>query len=183
MTQQLTERMLNMPHAVAGRYARRETWRYEELVSEGNLALVKAAASFSDAGGRELSSWLMENVKLAIRQEVASDSEQTYRRSDGTERKYFRSAARWKRLASIGAWDAPGRTDPPAFIDREFVAAVLSRLSDADRATYVRRHADGERVADLAASLRVSPSTVKWRLARTQEKVEEIARNLLGGQA
>lgn len=62
----LTEKILKIPYALACKWARPGTQRYDELVSDGNLALVNALRTWREGGGASLSTHCYNAVSLTL---------------------------------------------------------------------------------------------------------------------
>jgi DNA-directed RNA polymerase specialized sigma24 family protein len=182
---ELTPRQLRIPLAVAARYARPGTNRYEELVSAGNLGLVEGLRSFDPARGA-LVPHLFARVRARVGVALGAASSKN-------GRPVFRHERRWGMFVSLDApLEGPGgglslagtleaRAEPDLAEIREAVSWVLSRLSPSDRELFVRRHAEGASLRDLAAlpGGGRSPAGVAERLRRAERRARDIAANLM----
>lgn len=123
------DRQLNIPRAIAARYAHPNTDRFDELVSEGNLALAKALRSYRPGHDTTLSSWLYGSVKLTLMRVAAGPRSESARRQERT-----------RSLAYGEDFEGPedSRTD-----DRDQVDRLLGCLGRDDRKFFVSRVVDG----------------------------------------
>jgi RNA polymerase sigma factor (sigma-70 family) len=180
---ELTERHLQLPYALAAGFAPRGTNEYDELVSLGNEALVKAAHSYDPTKGVRPITHLYNCVRF----QLISYSQRAWpaknRRADGTERPVFRHEHRWAVLESLDV--------PPARGDRELTLAmlvpdpyggvgdeleqdevidrVLRTLTPTERAAFTLRHAWGLTLRQIAPRLRVAAAATVRRLLRSAE--------------
>ncbi len=176
---ELTDRMLAIPHAAAARFAPPRTNLFDELVSEGYVALLKAASSYDPARGVPPAPWLLYCVGRHLRSV-----------RNGTD-PGGRHAARWARLASLDASRAGGLSlaeavagaspDPAdaaaAADDVRLLSRLLSRLRPLDRAAYELRHGRGLSAAEIGRKLGVSRQQVRTVLARAEANLRTSVRH------
>jgi len=175
MPPELTERHLNIPHTIAVKYARPDTYEYDELVSDLNLALVEAARCYRDGCGREFSSWLIYCTKCRIAKIMCSRKPYTYNHR-GRPCTVVLHEARWRALSSldapvsegsrrtVGQMIASTESERPGtdFEIAELVEKALSKLSPNDRAMFVMRYRDGMRFHQIGAAFGYSD---QWAIA------------------
>ena len=159
----LTERILNLPRAIASGYAHPETNAFEELVSVGNLALVQAARYWRPDKGGSLSTLAFKAIHNRIRSSL-----DTSNRS--------RHAARWNTAISLEqleesilkSADGDGgdcalavddRNSEEEYDNHELVEHLMVKLSPAQRACVWMRVRDGLCWYEIADRLQVSKPT------------------------
>lgn len=150
--QELTDSILNIPRAVAAKHARPGSDAYDELVSDGNLALTLAVASYDPAKGTALNSWVYTCVDLALRRR----SRRTTKAGGAVDD----HKSRWSRLSSLDEMseatgftpaDTSGPEEPVATEDA--LAHALAGLAPVERALYVLRHARGWSYEEIGAAI------------------------------
>lgn len=175
---ELPDHILNIPRAIAAKRASPGTDAYEELVSDGNLALMQAVASYDPDKGTALSSWIYTYVNLALKRRTRRTRKNGEAVSDHD--------SRWARLSSLDeVTEATGftpaddsRPDAPV-INGEALAHALAGLPPLDRAAYILWHRDGKTKAEIAELLGCSFGHVKCIVlprveARVKRRVARI---------
>lgn len=184
---ELTERHLQIPYALASRFARQHTDAYEELVCAGNLALAKARhwfdpARLSKKTGKPVSFTTYAYTAVHRELQRASGLSKSYVvAADGSRKLARRHEDRWRLLGEL---DAPLPSGQGTLADRiesrpersdelsEETAALLALLKPADRAAYVLYHGHGLASKDVAARLGVTRQMVQMRLKRAQKTLD-----------
>jgi RNA polymerase sigma factor (sigma-70 family) len=178
--QQLLPQHFRIPYTLACKYARPGTNHYEELVSAGNYALVKALANFEEGKGAQLTSWLYGCVSLVLMREVNPNK--------------HRHAGRWAKIASLDDPKAAGRRGQVTLaglvagrepgedeVDvEEFVGKILDELEPFDRDVLVMRIFEGRPVKEIARRLGRSRSRGSQLYGAALGRAREIAKRLLG---
>lgn len=163
---ELTQREMNIPFAIASRYAKGETDHYEELVAVGNLALVKAACLFDEDRGVKFCTYAF----LAVRRAIFAESGMAAAR---------RTAAQFGIAATLSL-DAPlvgGGTLGESVCDyrsqtnldcenSESVERALRCMSPHDRNLYVLRHRDGLSFREIGKRVGRSGQAVRVEIQR-----------------
>lgn len=175
MPVQLDAALIRIPALVAGRYARPDTDRFDELRGVGNLALVLAARAYDPARSPDPAGFLDRCVSRAVRLELGL-ARSSARGRDGSVRAVTRCHDRWRVMGSLdllcegGRRDFAGR-DPEPWRRLELsdlASRLLSVLTPQDRRVYVMRHAEGLSLPQMALRLGLGRLVIARRLARSQ---------------
>ncbi len=180
---ELTDRLLNIPMAIATKHAKPDTDAWDELVAVGNLELVRAANQFDAAFGVKPITYLWRCVNLVVAR--AAGAIQSVR--DGVPRDGH--VQRWAKLSSLDQAledagfipaDAP-EVDPSLEADSAaLLTHILRGLSPIDRALYRLRHERGLGIKDIAPLMGGgggdwTPAAVKWRLTHIESYLRRRA--------
>jgi RNA polymerase sigma factor (sigma-70 family) len=166
--QELTERMLNIPHALAKKRSRGNEQLYEELVSVGNEALMEAYHSFQPDKGASLTTHLFCRVDLAGRMHV-----------DPTRRT---SENRWRRLSALGEMDG-NVTDSvegggDALEKREWLENTLRKLPPLQKAVYVLSVVEKLPAKEIGRRIGRCTKTVGELRKKAEKKIKYIVRRM-----
>lgn len=191
---ELTERHLQLPYALAAGFAPRGTNEYDELVSLGNEALVKAAHSYDPTKGVRPITHLYNCVRFQLISYSQRGRPAKNRRADGSERSVYRHDHRWAVMESL---DVPAHNgdqvltraalvpDPYGGVGDELeqdetIDRVLRALTPTERAAFTLRHAWGLTLRQIAPRLRVAAAATVRRLLRSAEVKARRAAARLG---
>ncbi len=172
MAIELTDRLMNIPHAVARRYARRGTNEYDELVGVGNLELVRAARLGPRCGVTD-GVYLYGAVKSRVR--AASGRYGTGCRYGG--RYAPRSEERWMYVVRLGdrAELLVDRSHPWRTVeDRDLVGHFLAMLPVADRAVFVLYRAGELLLREIGELLGFGVTRARHLLLRAEAALARV---------
>lgn len=169
---ELTERHWGIATAVAKKYARPHTDRFDELVGIGLLAIVEATPLY-DGVSSSLETWLSCRVRWRVWNSFRR--ERRYREALGlvsldAERQWAGDSR--KALTYAGTVEDRRRPHPDVIADRDEAERLLSVINARDREDYLRRHLEGHTNAEIAKKYGTSPQAVQERLSNAQEKLE-----------
>lgn len=142
---------------------------YEDFVSEGTLALVKAAALFDPARGLQFSTVANVCIQHALWTFARGGLIRLPVRSRAT---YDREREQARRVAYLA--DRPelfGPCRPEAEAADEDVTAALARLPAADRRLLRWRYFEGLLLREVAAKLRITREAVRQRQAKALRRL------------
>jgi RNA polymerase sigma factor (sigma-70 family) len=161
--QHLVEQALDLPRREAARW-RHTRLDQEDLVSDGNLALVKAARRYDPAYGVPVPAFALRFVRGAILDAIRSRA-----RKNALGDGMFADVVSFHDLTSPDSdrpFDPPDpRPTPDATLESLERLRVLATLPPSERVALVRTAVDGESAADVARDLGVSAGRVH-RLAQ-----------------
>jgi RNA polymerase sigma factor (sigma-70 family) len=161
--QHLVEQALHLPRREAARW-RHTRLDQEDLVSDGNLALVKAARRYDPAYGVPFPAFALRFVRGAILDAIRSRA-----RKNALGDGMFADVVSFHDLTSPDSdrpFDPPDpRPTPDATLESLERLRVLATLPPSERVALVRTAVDGESAADVARDLGVSAGRVH-RLAQ-----------------
>jgi RNA polymerase sigma factor (sigma-70 family) len=158
--QDLVEQALYLPRREAARW-RHTRFDQEDLVGDGNLALVKAARRYDPTYGVPFPAFALRYVRGAIIDAIRSRARRNAL-GDGT----YADVVSFHDLgpASDGderSYDPPDpRPTPDATLESLERLRVLATLPASERVALVRTTVDGESAAEVARDLGVSPGRV-----------------------
>jgi RNA polymerase sigma factor (sigma-70 family) len=159
--QQLVEQAMHLPRREAARW-RHTRFDQEDLVADGNLALVKAARRYDPAYGVPFPAFALSYVRGAILDAIRARAR---RRAlgDGT----YADVVSFNDLGPTAHGDERGPYDPPdprptpdATVECLERLRLLATLPASERVALVRTAVDGESAAEVARDLGVSPGRV-----------------------
>lgn len=157
----LVEQALHLPRREAARW-RHTRFDQEELVGDGNLALVKAARRYDPTYGVPFPAFALRYVRGAILDAIRSRARRNAL-GDGT----YADVVSFHDLGPAGdgderiAYDPPDpRPTPDATLESLERLRVLATLPASERVALVRTTVDGETAADVARDLGVSTGRV-----------------------
>jgi RNA polymerase sigma factor (sigma-70 family) len=162
MTQQsLVEQAIHLPRREAARW-RHTRFDQDDLVADGNLALVKAARKYDPTYGVPFTAFALRYVRGAILDAIRSRARKNAL-GDGTYADVLSldDLGRSDDGGGRGAYDPP---DPGPTLDDTLECLerlrVLATLPPSERVALVRTAVDGESAADVARDLGVSTGRV-----------------------
>ena len=156
----LVEQALHLPRREAARW-RHTRLDQEELVGDGNLALVKAARRYDPNYGVPFPAFALRYVRGAILDAIRSRARRNAL-GDGT----YADVVSFNDLGRSGdggrvVYDPPDpRPTPDATLESLERLRVLATLPASERVALVRTTVDGESAADVARDLGVSAGRV-----------------------
>lgn len=158
--QKLVEQALHLPRREAARW-RHTRFEQEELVGDGNLALVKAARKYDPAFGVPFPAFALRYVRGAILDAIRSRARRSAL-ADGT----YADVMSFHDLGH-GDGDGRGPYDPPDprltpddAVECLEQLRVLATLPPRERIALLRTAVDGDSAADVARDLGVSTGRV-----------------------
>ena len=159
--QHLVEQAMHLPRQEAARW-RHTRFDQEDLVGDGNLALVKAARRYDPTYGVPFSAFALRYVRGAILDVIRSRARRNAL-GDGT----YAEVVSFNDLGPAGHGDERAAYDPPdprptpdATLESLERLRVLATLPESERTALVRTAVDGESAAEVARDLGVSPGRV-----------------------
>lgn len=157
----LVEQALHLPRREAARW-RHTRFDQEDLVGDGNLALVKAARRYDPKYGVPFPAFALRYVRGAILDAIRSRA----RRSSLGDGAYA-DVVSFEDLGPAGGGDGRISFDPPdprptpdVTLESLERLRVLATLPASERVALVRTTVDGETVAEVARDLGVSAGRV-----------------------
>ena len=168
MTFPWTDRLLNIPRALAQKYARNDTGLFDDLLSVGNLALVEAAARFDPALGKA-ATYLYGHVDRTLR--------------NHTNPRRYSPESRWRKLTSLDAPRGEGleaidfladprsvAPDAPPIIEEQY-QEVMRRLRPRERVILHLRHVEELTLREIGERLGVCVERVRQLLLRIHKRL------------
>lgn len=181
----LTPEILNLPYAVARRYSREGRRDYDELVSLGFLALVRASRKFDPSMVCErtdrpavFSSYAMLCVRFAVKKHRFY----YWQKAKGRPKTYSIHGKLLRKNGSESEWlEFLGRKNP-SFAEcdvREEVESILGRLDPEDREVLEKRYAGGMTYAEISREgvgdkRGLSKEAIRQRIERATRRAREI---------
>jgi RNA polymerase sigma factor (sigma-70 family) len=157
----LVEQALYLPRREAARW-RHTRFDQEDLVGDGNLALVKAARRYDPNYGVPFPAFALRYVRGAILDAIRSRARRNAL-GDGTyaEVVSFDDVGLGAEPDGRRSYDPPDpRPTPDATLESLERLRVLATLPAGERVALVRTTVDGDSAADVARELGVSPGRV-----------------------
>lgn len=174
----LTDVMLNIPYAVAAKYARGNEDLREELVGIGNLALVKALQKFDPTKNHDgedgIRPFLYQRVDLYVKREI------THPRLNFQKWKklrFFSDLENEETGFKLEGVYTQGFSD---LENREFIEVALSRLDPIQQAIFRLYHGEGLTQDQIGQRLGISHTAVYSVLKRASRKVSDYVRHHSG---
>jgi RNA polymerase sigma factor (sigma-70 family) len=159
--QRLVEQALHVPRREAARW-RHTRFDQEELVGDGNLALVKAARKYDPTFGVPFPAFALRYVRGAILDVIRARARKNSL-GDGT----YADVTSFHDLGPAGndggriSYDPPDpRLTPDAALECLERLRTLATLPPSERVALVRTTVDGDSAADVARDLGVTPGRV-----------------------
>lgn len=181
---ELSPRLLNLPEAMAGRYARRDSWLYDELVSRGMMALDRAVRDYDPkaaptspgaTGHASLETYCYRRVWASALRGIRQSRKHLGLRSLDEP---LRATAE-RRLRTLGSI-LPGPAPDPAqeVSRRDFVERLLCRLDPRSRWLVWEHYAMGRTYEEVAARTdpRISRERVRVLLRAAADRLREAAK-------
>ncbi len=159
--QHLVEQALHLPRREAARW-RHTRFDQEDLIGDGNLALVKAARTYDPTYGVPFAAFALQHVRGAILDAIRSRARRNAL-GDGT----YADVVSFNDLGPVGdggehaTYDPPDpRPTPDDTVECLERLRILGTLPPGERVALVRTTVDGDSAAEVARDLGVSTGRV-----------------------
>ena len=159
--QHLVEQALHLPRREAARW-RHTRFDQEDLIGDGNLALVKAARTYDPTYGVPFAAFALQHVRGAILDAIRSRARRNAL-GDGT----YADVVSFNDLGPAGdggehaTYDPPDpRPTPDDTVESLERLRILGTLPPGERVALVRTAVDGDSAAEVARDLGVSTGRV-----------------------
>lgn len=171
--QELTPRLLHIPHVVAARYAMPGTQAHDELMSAGYVGLVKAAKLWRNDGGASLETYAFRAVINCILREinVSNKSSHTFRWSKEKLTSIHLFTNEGEDLSFEESESGTGGND-------DAVEYVLKQMTTEVRTVYVLTKAYNMPTREIAKRLGINKGRVHYLMAQAVLQVKKAVLHL-----